>query len=416
MTTLHEASTAGTGRVTALERAALRHVLAVLEQPPLEVVLWNGEVVRAGYGTAIARVIIRRRGWLWPLLYRPDLYFGAAYSRGAVDIEGDIVRLLEYFEPLERNAARRRWWERLKLHLPLRESRALARARSNIHHHYDIGNTFYRLWLDPELVYTCAYFPERTTGLADAQQAKMEYVCRKLCLQPGETVVEAGCGWGGLSLYMARHCGVRVRAYNISREQVLYARARARAEGLDGQVEFIEQDYRSITDTCDAFVSVGMLEHVGKVHYGEFGAVIDRCLGPGGRGLLHSIGRDRPMLLNAWIEHQIFPGAYPPALGEMLEVLAAGGFSVLDIENLRLHYARTVELWLQRYERSADEVRRMFDEEFVRAWRFYLAGSIAAFRSGSLQLFQLTFSRPGARDLPWTRAGLYQDRLPESPA
>ena len=203
--------------------------------------------------------------------------------------------------------------------------------------------------------------------------------------------------------------GVKVRAFNISHEQVIYARERARQEGLDGNIEYIEDDYRAITGQYDAFVSVGMLEHVGKSRYADLGAVINRVLRPGGRGLLHSIGRDRPMPMNAWIARHIFPGAYPPALVEMLEVLEPGGFSVLDVENLRLHYIRTLEHWLDNYEGALDTVREIFDEVFVRTWRLYLAGSIAAFRTGSLQLFQVSFARAGKNDLPWTRAALYRN-------
>jgi len=401
------------GKVSGLERAALRRVLALLGNPPIELVLWNGEVLGTGQGTPAIRLSIHHRGHLLRLLYRPDLYFGEAYSHGEVEVEGDLVKLLEYVDPLEQRGTRRRLWDRLKLKFPLLEPNTLARARTNIHHHYDIGNAFYQLWLDPELVYTCAYFSTAATGLEEAQEAKMEYVCRKLRLKPGETVVEAGCGWGAMARYMAKHYGVKVRAYNISREQINYARKRAREEGLDGQVEFIEADFRAIDGHCDAFVSIGMLEHVGKAHYGELGSVIDRCLSPRGRGLLHSIGRDRPMPLNAWIEHYIFPGAYPPALREMLEVLEPGGFSVLDVENLRLHYAHTLEHWLARYEEATDTVRQMFDETFVRSWRFYLVCSIAGFRTGSLQLFQIAFSRSGINDIPWTRDHLYGRRLPD---
>ena len=397
----------GAGIVSALERAALQRVLALLNNPPIELVLWNGEVVGTGQATPVARLLIHHRSLFPRLLYRPDLYFGEAYSHGEIEVEGDLVKLLEYADPMDQRGARRRLWERLKIKFPQLGNSGLAQARSNIHHHYDLSNAFYRLWLDPELVYTCAYFPGMTTSLEEAQRAKMEYVCRKLRLQPGETVIEAGCGWGALARYMAKHYGVKVRAYNISHEQIVYAREQARQEGLDSQVDFIEEDYRAISGHCDAFVSVGMLEHVGKANYGELGRVIERSLSPRGRGLLHSIGRDRPMPMNAWIERYIFPGAYPPTLPEMLEVLEPGGFSVLDVENLRLHYARTLEHWLARYEHTAETVREMFDETFVRSWRLYLAGSIAAFRTGSLQLFQIVFARSGMNDLPWTRRHLY---------
>ena len=159
------------------------------------------------------------------------------------------------------------------------------------------------------MLYTCAYFPSPEVSLEEAQTAKMELVCRKLWLKPGETVVEAGCGWGALALYMARHYGVTVKAYNVSREQIRTARERAKAEGLEARVEFIEDDYRTIRGQFDVFASIGMLEHVGANHYRQLGEVIHRCLRPAGRGILHTIGRDYPGRLNAWIERRIFPGA-----------------------------------------------------------------------------------------------------------
>ena len=261
------------------------------------------------------------------------------------------------------------------------------------------------------MLYTCAYFESPEAGLEEAQEAKMDLVCRKLRLKRGETVVEAGSGWGALALHMARHYGVTVKSYNLSQEQIGHARDRAERDGLSRRVQFIEGDYRSIEGRFDAFVSVGMLEHVGLPHYGELGAVIDRCLGNGqGRGLLHFIGRDRPYPLNPWIRKRIFPGAYPPTLRQVMEgVLEPRGFSVLDVENLRLHYARTLALWRERFEKASEQVAGMFDESFVRAWRLYLAGSEASFTTGWLQLFQVVFARRGDNEFPWTRAGLYRD-------
>ena len=231
--------------------------------------------------------------------------------------------------------------------------------------------------------------------------------CLEALLDPGQSVVEAGCGWGGLARHMARHYGVTVKAYNISHEQILYARERAAAEGLSDKVEYIEDDYRTIRGQYDAFVSVGMLEHVGVSHYRTLGEVIARALKPSGRGLIHTIGRNKAEPMNAWIERRIFPGAYPPTLREMMDIFEPQEFSILDVENLRLHYARTLRHWLERFNASADQVSAMFDEAFVRAWRLYLSGSIAAFTSGSLQLFQVVFAHRTDNDVPWTRAHLY---------
>lgn len=352
------------------------------------------------------------RAALLALLRNPAINFGELYSQGRLDVEGDLIHLLENLyavrqKILGRIASRYFGW----LH-----SNSLRGSRQNIHHHYDISTDFYQLWLDSQLVYTCAYFPHPDATLEEAQQAKMDLVCRKLWLQPGETVVEAGCGWGALALHMAKHYGVRVRAFNISHEQILFARERAKREGLDSQVEFIEDDYRNISGTYDALASVGMLEHVGKNHYEEFGRVIRRAIGDRGRGLLHFIGRNRPLPMNAWIRKRIFPGGYTPVLREAMGVLEPQDFSVLDVENLRLHYARTLEHWLERFERGYDQVAQRYGSFFARMWRLYLAGSTAAFRAGTMQLFQIVFAGRGCNPQPWTRERLFQAQKSGEPS
>jgi cyclopropane-fatty-acyl-phospholipid synthase len=388
------------GRVWAVERWLVRRLLDALGSPPIAFILWNGEAF--GHAEPQVRVIIHDRPTFWRLVTNPDLHFGDAYSDGRLEVEGDLLDFLELIYRTE-DAQPRRGLPALSNALRGHKLNTLGAARSNIYHHYDIGDEFYRLWLDREMVYTCAFFPTPQATLEEAQTAKMDLVCRKLWLQPGETVVEAGCGWGALALHMARCYGVSVTAYNVSREQIRTARERAKAEGLDGRVEFIDDDYRGIRGEFDVFVSVGMLEHVGLRNYRVLGEVIDRCLRPGGRGLIHSIGRDDAGLLNAWIEKRIFPGAYAPCLREMMQVLEPRRFSVLDVENLRLHYALTLQHWRERFEAAAPRIAQMFDASFVRAWRLYLVGSLAAFRSGSLQLFQVLFARHGGNEIPWTR-------------
>ena len=222
-----------------------------------------------------------------------------------------------------------------------RQANSLYGSRHNVHSHYDLGNEFYKLWLDRQLVYTCAYFPSPAATLEQAQEAKLEHVCRKLNLQPGERVVEAGCGWGSLALYMASHYGVSVKAFNISHAQIQYARNRAAEMGLTDKVEFVEDDWRNITGQFDVFVSVGMLEHVSTEDYSRMSEVIHRSIGDSGRGLLHFIGRSYKGPFSRWIRKRIFPGAYAPTLGEAMTILQPHHYAVLDIENLRPHYART---------------------------------------------------------------------------
>jgi cyclopropane-fatty-acyl-phospholipid synthase len=398
------------GRVTALERGMIRRMLESLGQPPLDVVLWNGEKFSGSASAPVARLRIHDRRAFYKLLTNPELHFGELYSTGHVEVDGNLVGFLE---TAYASGASVSWMSPWKKHLGRWLNRShtntLAGSRRNIHHHNDISNEFYTLWLDHEMQYTCAYFPDPQMTLEAAQIAKLDHVCRKLQLKPGDRVVEAGCGWGGLARHMARHYGAQVTAYNISHEQIAYARERAKREGLTDRIQYKEDDYRTISGKYDVFVSVGMLEHVGREHYVELGGVMDRSLTSGGRALIHSIGRNRPGRLNPWIEKRIFPGGYPPSLREMLEVFEPHDFSVLDVENLRLHYAKTLEHWLNRYEQHFERVCDMFDSNFARAWRLYLAGSIAAFTMSTLQLFQVTVARARDNDVPWSRAHLYAD-------
>jgi cyclopropane-fatty-acyl-phospholipid synthase len=368
--------------------------------------LWDGSVAACSDLPAFATVTIRDRKTLWQVMRRAELAFGEGYMNGSIEVEGDFTRLMESI-----NLA----LQTKRPHPPApsspRQSSAvtLASARRHVHHHYDLGNDFFRLWLDDAMVYTCAYFEDAGMTLADAQQAKLDYVCRKLELQPGDRVIEAGCGWGALAIHMAKHHGAIVRAYNISREQLVYARRQAEYEGVADRVTFIDGDFRAIRGECDAFVSVGMIEHVGLAQYAALGAIIDRVIDPrNGRGLLHFCGRNQPMAVAAWTERYIFPGGYVPTLSEVTaSVLEPWNLSVTDVENLRRHYATTVRHWRNRFEAVTERVRDMFDERFVRMWRMYLACSEACFASGDMQLFQVTFGRATDGTQRWTRADLY---------
>jgi cyclopropane-fatty-acyl-phospholipid synthase len=379
----------------------LRRLLSSFGNPPVEFVLWSGErVAPEGAAAATIKIRIHDRATLLRVLRDPQVQFGEAYSSGRVEVEGDLIQLIELIYrgmPVHRFVN----WVRRS------QRNTLAGSRRNIHHHYDIGNEFYALWLGETMAYTCAYYPTADASLEQAQIAKMDHVCRKLQLKPGDSVVEAGCGWGSLALHMASRYGARVRAFNISREQVAYARERARQLQLDDRVEFIQDDYRNISGHYDVFASVGMLEHVGRENYAELGRVVRRSLAASGRGLIHSIGRNNPGLLHPWITRRIFPGAYAPSLGEMMQIFEPSGLSVLDVENIRLHYALTLRHWLDRYRVAEDRVRKMFDDTFVRMWRLYLAGSVAGFETGTLQLFQVLFTTRENNHIPLTRQYQY---------
>ena len=377
-------------RPTWFDRALAERVQRSIADSTVRLELWDRSSPFESAQPSAGDLVVHDRRTLIGLAVNPDLYFGESYMSGRLDVRGDLEAVVQ---SLTRAAPVPTSW-RARIARALVIPNTLRAARDNVHHHYDLGNAFYQKWLDRELVYTCAYFERPEMSLDEAQRAKLDLVCRKLQLRPGETVVEAGCGWGALAIHMAERYGVCVKAFNVSREQLAFARERVAREGLSGRVEFIDDDYRNVRGTFDAFVSVGMLEHVGLPHLGSFADVIRRSLRrDSGRGLLHFIGRDTPCPLNAWIKRRIFPGAYTPTLAEVTSrVLGPAGMSVVDVENLRLHYARTLELWAANFNGAKDSVRQIYGEEFARAWELYLAGSQAAFATGWMQLFQVVFA------------------------
>jgi cyclopropane-fatty-acyl-phospholipid synthase len=387
-------------RAGRFDRWAAARLQRAIRAAGVRVELWDGTSPFGG-GQAVGDLVVRDRRTLLGLIVNPELRFGETYMTGRLDVRGSLERVVEALSRLPAPATT--WHHRLASRLSWPNS--LAGAQRNVHLHYDLGNDFYARWLDSQMLYTCAYFAPPSATLEQAQSAKLDLVCRKLQLQRGDAVVEAGCGWGALAMHMARHYGVRVTAFNISREQIVYARARADREGLGGRIDFIEDDYRNASGTFDVFVSVGMLEHVGLAHFRSLAAVLRRVVRRnGGRGLLHFIGRDAPRPLNPWIRRRIFPGAYPPTLAEVTtRVLEPAGMSVVDVENLRLHYARTLSCWSERFAAARDDVRSRYGDEFTRAWELYLAGSRAAFASGWMQLFQVVFAPRESAPPWWTR-------------
>lgn len=392
---------------TGLDRRLLRMIMGLAGNPRVTIRLWDGRELSFFEGRPVATLEFRSRRVVFDLITSPSIGFGENYAKGLIEVHGDFLALMN---ELAAAGARRQpayTWQKWRSQLHSLRINSLNRSRHNVHHHYDLGNAFYRMWLDKRMLYTCAYYETEDMTLDEAQVAKMDHVCRKLQLQPGQKVIEAGCGWGSLALHMAERYGVTVKAWNVSEEQVAWAREQARERGLEDRVEFVLDDYRHIDEPCDTFVSVGMLEHVGLRNYRTLGKIIQRSLRPDGLALVHTIGRSYPRVADAWIRKRIFPGGHIPSLGEMAAIFEPLRYSVLDVENLRLHYARTCAAWLENYERVVDKVKEMYSEEFSRTWRLYLAGSSSGFQSGTLQLYQVLFAPRGNNKVPWTRRYQY---------
>jgi len=350
---------------------------------------------------------------------RASLGFGESYMAQEIDVRGDLqdVSLLG-FRVLDGHL-KPTLLETIKFLISyLSRRNTLSGSRKNISAHYDLGNDFYSLWLDRQMQYTCAYFHNPSDSIDRAQLQKMDLVCRKLRLQPGETVVEAGCGWGGLGLHMASHYGVKVRSYNISKEQIAYARENQIRAGIGtDRLEYIEDDYRNIPgpgQKYDKFVSVGMLEHVGIENYKQLYNIISGVVKNKGLALVHSISRIAPIKSDPWLEKYIFPGCYIPSLAEMVTPVEnlKRPLHIVDVENLRYHYALTLDHWYRRFETHSDLITSKYGEAFTRMFRLYLRASAAGFRGGGILLHQLLLSNGYDDKAPLTRQHFYEAGSP----
>jgi cyclopropane-fatty-acyl-phospholipid synthase len=377
---------------------------------------------RHDFGTRGARpaAVVRLHD---PALYRrialhPTLHVGRAYVDGTLTIEegqlSDFLNLLLINEQLASRKApgelKRRFEELARLvtvvNLP-------GRARRNVHHHYDHAADFYRCFLDKDLQYSCAYFASEALSLEEAQEAKKRHIAAKLDLRPGHRVLDIGCGFGGMALFLARNYGVHVTGITLSTEQLTTARERAVKQGLARLVDFRFEDYRQTRGPFDRIVSVGMFEHVGRPHYRHFFSRLGHLLADDGVAVVHTIGRQTPPVpINAWIRENIFPGAYLPTLSQLSPVLEKQDYWLTDFENLRLHYALTLKEWHRRFQVNRDSVKKIdtvrHDERFCRMWEFYLLACEAAFRHSGITVFQLQLAKK-IDTLPITRDYMFSE-------
>lgn len=365
---------------------------------------WPDVTMRIKSSSAISRILLN-----------PRLGMGEAYMNGDVSVDNDDI--MGFIEIIRRNNPWEnggeigdpkpfRKWLRF-LARPFMQLNSLANSRSNVAHHYDVSNDFYRLWLDEDMQYSCAYWSEADDSLERAQLAKKAHIAAKLALQPGQKVLDIGCGWGGTALYLNRVAGVEVLGITLSEEQLKLARERAEAAGVSDKVRFELLDYRVLAKRApgyfDRIVSVGMFEHVGVPQFDTFFRSCANLLKDDGVMLLHTIGRmGKPGATDAFTRKYIFPGGYIPALSETLAASEQVKLIHSDIENLRLHYALTLREWYARVCAHREAIVAQYGERFFRMWIFYLAGATAAFESGGMCNYQIQYVR-NRRSLPITR-------------
>lgn len=356
-------------------------------------------------------VTIHSRRAAWAIGRNPALGAGEAFMDGSLTVANDdimaLLALIAHNARWDRdNPTRVALWKAQRLVSRFQQLNDGLRSKKNVAHHYDLDDRLYDLFLDPERQYSCAYFTDPANSLEQAQLDKLAHIAAKLAIAPGMRVLDIGCGWGGLSLYLARHCGADVTGITLSEEQLAYARARAAREGLADKVRFELVDYRALKPAdgrFDRIVSVGMFEHVGRPHYRAFFEQVHALLQADGVALLHTIARaDGPGVTDPWTAKYIFPGGYAPATSEIVPHIEQSWLWITDIEVLRLHYAHTLQHWYDRCLARRAEIEALYDARFWRMWMFYLASAANAFRHDGHMNVQIQMTR--RRDaLPITR-------------
>jgi len=333
------------------------------------------------------------------LVFNPELHAGEAYMDGRLSFEDSTLRDFLTLFSLNRMALASYPLQKVLRSISrklkrFQQANPVGKAQRNVAHHYDLGNDFYRLFLDDGLQYSCAYFLNDNETLEQAQRNKLRLLAAKLQLAPGLKILDIGSGWGDLALYLAAMADVDVTGVTLSTEQAELSNQRARDAGLGDRVRFELKDYREVDDRFDRIVSVGMFEHVGVHHYPEFFAKLNALMDDDGVALLHSIGHmSPPGTASPWLRKYIFPGAYSPALSEVFDVVEQHSLWVTDLEFLRLHYAKTLNHWGRRFEANRAEIEAMYDARFARMWEFYLISAEMMFRTGSQLVFHMQLAR-----------------------
>ena len=389
-----------------LEKTFLKAFLKNFEEESFIVNLWDGEKVIVGEGEPQFTINIKNPLKKKDLINSTSLAFGEAYMNGNVEFEGDLYTILDVIlRHINKFSTK---FENLPqiFHKVTNKSK----QKEEVTSHYDIGNDFYSLWLDKTLSYSCGYFQNNNDSLYDAQMNKINHILKKLNLKDGLSLLDIGCGWGGLLIEAAKQYKVRGLGITLSEEQYIKFKERIKEEHLEEYLEVRLMDYRDLKKSkmkFDRIVSVGMLEHVGRSNYDLFFENVDAVLKESGLFLLHYISGIKESEGDAWIKKYIFPGGVIPTLREIIYISAEYNYHTIDVESLRMHYTRTLLEWYKNFQNNKDKVKEMFDEKFIRMWSLYLCSCAAAFNNGVVDLHQILFSKGINNNLPSTREYLY---------
>lgn len=372
---------------------------------PYDIKFWDGEVIHFGNGESKFKIIFNEALSKSNILADPSLALGEAFMNKKIDVEGSIKDVIESFynnkDSFLKNSS-----DFLGIKKLIKNN--ITKSKENIKFHYDIGNDFYKLWLDETMTYSCGYFKSPNDSLIDSQRNKVKHILKKLNIKAGDTLLDIGCGWGELIITAAKDYKVKAMGITLSTEQYNKVKERIDAEGLNDLVEVQLIDYRNLKNKkFDRIVSVGMIEHVGKDYIEEYFKAVYNLLNDNGISLLHGItGRDE-FSVNSWLNKYIFPGGYLPSISKLVNTITDGGFYLIDLESIRMHYAITLEHWAKNFENSLPEIEKIKDETFIRMWWLYLNACIASFESGNIDIHQLLFTKGANNQIPLTRSYIY---------